>query len=71
MRLPKNAIAIITATDGTVIRGRVIRSWRWHVVRLTTAEILTPQGAIPAGGDILMPWRSILLAQTVNEAPDE
>lgn len=67
MRLRRGTNVLVSLTDGTVIRGRVIRSWRWHVIRLTNAEVLTAGGVIPAAGDTLIPWRSILLAQEVRD----
>lgn len=69
MRLSLGKIAIVTVADGSVIRGRVVRSWRWRVVRLVEAQVLnTPRGPIPAVGPVLLPHRSIVLAQ---EVPNE
>ena len=65
MRLRKGRIVLVTLTDGTVIRGRAAWSWRWHVVRVVDAEAVTSHGDIPTAGDVLIPWRSIVLAQEV------
>lgn len=65
MRLRKGRIVLVTLTDGTVIRGRAAWSWRWHVVRVVDAEAVTSLGNIPTAGDVLIPWRSIVLAQEV------
>lgn len=66
MRLRNRSTVIVSLTDGTVVRGTVARSWRWHVVRLTAAEVLTAQGSIPSVGDVLIPWRSMHIAQEVT-----
>lgn len=65
MRLRHGITALITITDGTVLRGQVTRSWRWRVIRLIDASAFTPQGAIDTAGPVLIPYRSVLLAQEV------
>ena len=67
MRLRKGRIVLVALTDGTVIRGRVAWSWRWHVVRVVTAKAITAHGDVPTAGDVLIPWRSIVLAQEVMD----
>lgn len=67
MRLRRNSFALVTVADGTVLRGRVVWSWRWRVVRLVDAYAVTAQGPVDAAGPVLIPHRSILLAQEVND----
>lgn len=71
MRLRNGQIVLVNVTDGTVLRGRATRSWRWRVIRLVEAEALvnSPAGdpvTIPAAGPVLIPNRSVLLVQEVN-----
>lgn len=65
MRLRHGITALITLTDGTVLRGRVTWSWRWRVIRLVDAAAFTPQGLTDTAGPVLIPHRSVLLAQEV------
>ncbi len=67
MRLRKGRTVLVSVTDGTVIRGRAAWSWRWHVVRIVNASAVTNQGNVPTAGDVLIPWRSIALAQEVMD----
>lgn len=71
MRLPRGSYVLVTVVDGTVLRGRVERSWRWRVVRLVDAHVVVPptvaaDGRVPAAGPVLVPHRSIVLAQEVS-----
>ena len=65
MRLRNGRTVLVSLTDGTVLRGKVAWSWRWHVVRIVSASALTSQGPIKTAGDALIPWRSIRMAQEV------
>ena len=67
MRLRKGRTVLVSLTDGTVLRGKVAWSWRWHVVRIVSASAVTNQGNVPTAGDVLIPWRSIALAQEVMD----
>lgn len=67
MRLRRNSFALVTLIDGTVLRGRVVWSWRWRVVRLVGAYAVTRQGKVDAAGPVLIPHRSIVVAQEVTE----
>lgn len=66
MRLRHGTTALVTITDGSVLRGRVVRSWRWRVMRLIDAVAFTPQGPIDTAGPVLIPHRSIVLIQEVT-----
>lgn len=65
MRLRIGKTVVVTLIDGTVLRARVTRSWQWRVVRLVDGQAITPQGNMPALGPILIPFRSIMVAQEV------
>lgn len=63
MRCKNGSTVLVTITDGTAVRGRVTRSWRWHVVRLLEAYAISPQGQTSIAGSLLIPHRSILVVQ--------
>lgn len=63
MRCKRGTKVLLTVIDGTAIRGTVTRSWRWRVVKLVDAQSMTPQGPVVIAGSVLLPHRSILVAQ--------
>lgn|GEM_PF-1008013 len=66
VRLRCRATVLVTLIDGTVVRGVVTRAWRWRVIRLVDVDAMTGQGPVPAAGPVLIPHRSVLLAQEVT-----
>lgn len=66
MRCKRGATVLLTLIDGTAIRGVVVRSWRWRVVRLGEAHNMTPQGPVAAAGSVLVPYRSMLVVQEIR-----
>lgn len=66
MRLRRNSLVVLTITDGTILRGRVRWSWRWRVIRLVDVTVWTEHGDVPAAGPVLVPHRSVVLAQEVT-----
>lgn len=67
MRLRRNRTTLVTIIDGTVLRGRATLSWRWRVARLINVHIVTQAGRVPAAGPVLIPYRSIIVAQEVED----
>lgn len=66
MRLRRGETYLLTVIDGTVLRGRAAWSWRWRVVRLVGASVIPPEGEeFPTAGPVLLPHRSIVVAQEV------
>lgn len=63
MRCKRGTTVLLTVIDGTAIRGVVVWSWRWRVVRLVEAYSMSPQGPSLIAGSVLVPHRSILVAQ--------
>lgn len=70
MRLKRGTYALVTIVDGTVVRGLVAWSWRWRCIRLVEAALLTPGGRVPAAGPVLIPHRSVVLAQEVDSGDE-
>lgn len=66
MRLTRGTTVLLTLADGSAFRGVVARSWRWRTVRLDIASTLTNQGSVAADGYVLVPHRSILVAQVLS-----
>lgn len=63
MRCKTGSVVLLTLTDGAAVRGRVVRSWRWRVMKLVDAEAVTPQGVAPIAGHVFVPHRSVLVGQ--------
>lgn len=70
MRCKRGSTVLLTLLDGTALSGTVTWSWRWRVIRLVDAATLTPTGPVVATGQLLIPHRSVLMAQEVPHGDD-
>lgn len=67
MRIKKGSTVLVTVVDGTVLRGSAAWSWRWRVLRLVDVVTYGPHGPTPVGGAVLLPHRSVVMAQEVSD----
>lgn len=63
MRLKPGSSVLVSLSDGTSIKGNIVRCWHWRTIRLSSAAVRTAQGEISADGYLLVPLRHVLLVQ--------